>query len=246
MEFIIDHIDYVVTRKHNNNAHYKIPEKKSFRLVYVISGMAHFKFQHKEYTVKSENILFLQPYEEYELRSESDEPWSFTVISFSLSKNDTNLENILLKVPVHGIKEAFKNADAAWKSRCPGYNIYIQSLVYSIIFEIISAKAVNEYQSSFVNDVIQYMNSNYMSKLTLDTLAKVSGYSTSYFKKRFSELTGISPMKYLNKIRLERAKDMLKAGLFSVGEISEACGFDNIYYFSNTFKKYFGVSPKNY
>lgn len=246
MEFIVDRIDYVVTRKHKCNAHYKIPGKESFRLVYVISGVANFKFKHKEYTVRPENILFLKPHEEYELRSESENPWSFTVISFSLSKNDTKLENILLKVPVHGIREAFLNAEAAWKSRCPGYNIYVQGLVYSIVFEIISVKAENEYKSSFVNDVIQYMNLNYMSKLTLDSLAKISGYSTSYFKKRFSEVTGISPIRYLNKIRLERAKDMLKAGLFSVGEISEACGFDNIYYFSNTFKKNFGVSPKNY
>ncbi|MGN0178499.1 MAG: AraC family transcriptional regulator [Monoglobaceae bacterium] len=246
MEFIIDHIDYVVTKTHNNHAHYKIPEKDSFRLVYVISGIANFKFKHKEYTVESGNVLFLQPHEAYELRSESDDPWSFTVISFSLSKNDTNLENILLKVPVRGIRESFSNAEAAWQSHCPGYNIYIQSLIYSIVFEIISTRAAKEYQLGFVNDVIQYINRNYMSKLTLDMLAEKSGYSTSYFKKKFTESTGISPMKYLNNIRLERAKDMLKAGLFSVGEVSEACGFDNIYYFSNTFKKHFGVSPKNY
>ena len=83
-------------------------------------------------------------------------------------------------------------------------------------------------------------------KLTQEELAHISGYSVPHFKKLFRDETGTSPIRYLNDFRIGRAKDLLASGLFSVQEVATACGFENVYYFSNVFKKQTGISPKHY
>ena len=62
------------------------------------------------------------------------------------------------------------------------------------------------------------------------------------FKKEFS----LSPVRYVTKVRIDRAKELLVSGRHTVTEISELCGFENVYYFSSVFKKAVGVSPSEY
>ena len=54
------------------------------------------------------------------------------------------------------------------------------------------------------------------------------------------------PVKYVTMLKLDKAKELLITGHYTISEIVEICGFENIYYFSTVFKKHFGVSPKNY
>ncbi len=62
------------------------------------------------------------------------------------------------------------------------------------------------------------------------------------FKKEFS----LSPVRYVTKVRIDRAKELLVAGRHTVTEISALCGFENVYYFSSVFKKTEGVSPSEH
>ncbi len=56
----------------------------------------------------------------------------------------------------------------------------------------------------------------------------------------------MSPVKYITQLRVEKAKELLITNRYKVSEIAEMCGFENVYYFSNVFKKQVGVSPKTY
>ncbi len=86
----------------------------------------------------------------------------------------------------------------------------------------------------------------FRSELTNDWLASRIRSSTVSFRKRFTAATGGSPMRYVREKRMEYAKQLLQDGHISVGEISERCGYANIYYFSNAFKKRVGMSPSAY
>ena len=72
------------------------------------------------------------------------------------------------------------------------------------------------------------------------------GFSPSYLRALFAERVGESPMHYLNRIRIEHAKEMLSSRVFTLGEIASACGFQNEYYFNSVFKKITGVPPGKY
>ena len=83
-------------------------------------------------------------------------------------------------------------------------------------------------------------------KFNFKEMQKITGLSYSYFKKLFIEKYGMPPVKYVNKLKINRACELLISNRFTVSEISEMCGFENTYYFSTVFKNYMGVSPKQF
>ena len=70
--------------------------------------------------------------------------------------------------------------------------------------------------------------------------------SVSGLSLRFKQILGTSPMRYLNKMRLEKAETLLCRSELSIAEIAEECGFDNAYYFCNVFKKYNKLPPSKF
>lgn len=77
---------------------------------------------------------------------------------------------------------------------------------------------------------------------------KKTGYSINYFRKIFKEHIGITPLDYLEKIRIEYAKEQIwtYGDILTMKEIAESCGFADPYYFSRVFRKCEGMSPRMY
>lgn len=94
-----------------------------------------------------------------------------------------------------------------------------------------------------VNSLMNYMNENYMRPISLETISKKIYLSPAYISKVFKDETGETPINYLIKIRLSKAREMLIAGGRSVKSIAIAVGYDDAYYFSKLFKKYHGIAP---
>ena len=69
------------------------------------------------------------------------------------------------------------------------------------------------------------------------------GISESHFRRVFKIETGIKPMEYLNKYRIEVAKRLLQSGDYRIQDVYEMVGFTTSQYFSTVFKKYTGISP---
>lgn len=102
-------------------------------------------------------------------------------------------------------------------------------------------------RSYAVKKIVNYLNENYEQKISLDQIAHNMYLSPVYISKIFKEETGESPINYLIKIRLEKARDILEnleGG--SIKNIANAVGYDDVYHFSKLFKKYYGISPQNY
>lgn len=98
-----------------------------------------------------------------------------------------------------------------------------------------------------VNEIRTYLNKHYNEKISLDLIAKNMYLSSAYISKIFKEETGEAPINYLIKLRLEKAKEQLESSNEkSVKTISTSVGYEDVYYFSKLFKKYYGMSPLNY
>lgn len=102
-------------------------------------------------------------------------------------------------------------------------------------------------RSYAVRRILDYLNEHYNSRISLDQIARNMYLSTVYISKIFKEETGESPINYLIKIRLEKARELLEGEHSgSIRAVAEAVGYDDVYHFSKLFKKYYGVSPMNY
>ncbi len=103
------------------------------------------------------------------------------------------------------------------------------------------------HKSYVVSEIRQYLSDHYAEKISLDQIAKNMYLSSAYISKIFKEETGEAPINYLIKLRLEQARIQLENNeRVSIKAISTSVGYDDVYYFSKLFKKYFGVSPLNY
>jgi two-component system response regulator YesN len=94
--------------------------------------------------------------------------------------------------------------------------------------------------------IISYVKNNYNEDLRLETLGRLFNYNCAYLGKRFKEYTGKSFHSYLDMLRIDAAKELLRSTGMKVYEISQAVGYANTDYFYSKFKKYAGESPLVY
>lgn len=132
---------------------------------------------------------------------------------------------------------------------------HLMQILLLIIRDIIVLKDTSQkgcnfesYNKSYaVKKIINYLNENYENKISLDQIAHNMYLSPVYISKIFKEETGESPINYLIKIRLEKAKDiLLNSDSGSIKSIANSVGYEDVYHFSKLFKKYYGISPLYY
>ena len=97
-----------------------------------------------------------------------------------------------------------------------------------------------------IREIIDYISDNYDQHLTIETMADYCGYSPTHFMNFFKKHLGISCMEYLIQFRLKKASDLLLHSNYSILEISQRVGFNNLSNFNRQFKKHFQATPSHY
>jgi len=101
-------------------------------------------------------------------------------------------------------------------------------------------------RSLAIQAALQYIEDNYMNKLTLDKVANYVYLNSSYLSQLFKKEMNMSFSDYVEQIRLKHAKILLKETDYSMNQIAEAVGFSSQNYFTRIFKKSTGLTPIKY
>jgi two-component system response regulator YesN len=124
---------------------------------------------------------------------------------------------------------------------CEGVEKFLDSISSFII-----DKRGNK-KRSIIEKSLDFINSNYHEyELSINEVSEYISMNTSYYSRLFKQEMGITFTEYINKLRVEKAKILLKNSTFRVSEISYKIGFKDPFYFSTIFKKYTGVNPTEY
>ena len=91
--------------------------------------------------------------------------------------------------------------------------------------------------------VLRYIHQNFRNPLTLDIISSETGFSKYYLSHLFKDVVGCSPIHYLNRLRCHKARDLLVFEHCTVSEAAQMCGFENVSYFSQTYKKHLNTLP---
>ena len=121
--------------------------------------------------------------------------------------------------------------------------------LYELFSSLSSEILEKEYStSSFLrlNPAKEYIEQNYKSSFSLDVLANLVNMSTTNFRREWLKLYGESAFRYRDRIRLSYAKEYLMSGYYTITEIAEKCGFNDVNYFIRFFKDKTGMSPGKY
>ncbi len=186
-----------------------------------------------------------------------DEPWSVRWVSFNGADAHSILDRMGLTssrvmtlsnfaIPLHNMQEAYSILSTNDPLR--GYEG--SAIVYRLLLDLVRyAAAPNELRSrqqryDQLVPVLEYIEQNSTSQLTLPELASCIGVSSQYLCTLFQQAMNMRPFEYITKVRLRAAKELLlSAPDRPVQDIAEACGYDNPSYFIKLFRQHEGVTP---
>ncbi len=139
-----------------------------------------------------------------------------------------------------------------WKERRVGWRPAVRLSLAQLFIELMRhfPAPVNEARPSRTNrgimQALNYINSNYTHKLTLEQAAREALMNKNYFCTVFKQQMGCTYYRYVNTLRLHHACALLKSTERTVKEIALGCGFSDISTFNKAFRKAYGISPGEY
>ena len=242
-EFILDRIhrcDYPSGRAH-------------YGLVYVLNGKAEYRFfTGDRFTVTDGDVLFLSPNCAYSIVTEKE--FKHYTVNFDLHEDSSNLNALeqpycLLKgKKSEQIERILKELVGVWSPQKTGYEMrsvgYLYELLSQFYFEY--TKEQNSVLYQRLLPAKEYIEQHFKEPITLEQLAYMSNMSVTNFRREWKKHYPESPIRYRDNIRLYYAKEYLNSGYYSVSEIAEKCGFDDVSYFVRFFKKQTGTPPGAY
>lgn len=121
----------------------------------------------------------------------------------------------------------------------------LTQLMVNCIRTVLSSKLSSHQREDYFFLIQNYIDENYHENLNLDHLAQQFSINKYYLQKQFKKKLGFSPNEYLTRVRLEKAKNLLRTTDDTIIQIAQEVGY-TASYFDNVFKKYEGVAPHIY
>lgn len=224
-------------------------DRACFSFLIKTEGKSVFKHKNKEYIADNSNILFIPKGVTYNWKCA--EKGELLMIDFDVQTSEEFLsfEVFNVKNQMEYIK-LFNRMEIDWTFKKDMYNLKCLISLYEFIVKL--SKLYNNLyiptaKKKIIMPSIKYLENNFHNpKISNDSLAALSNISVVYFRKLFTEIFGISPMKYVQNIRISKAKDLLRGEFVSISEIANDVGFSSIYHFSKVFKQETGYSPTEF
>jgi len=147
---------------------------------------------------------------------------------------------------IPAIYREFKEAKMGYRLICKGEVLrLVAHLARNYVEEVLSDKEQSKRlkQLERFNTVRQYIRLHYTEPICNRELAELIHLSEDRFNHLFKECMGVSPLQYVNEIRLQKAMQLLKVGEYSTSEVAEMVGFTDYNHFGRLFRKSFGFTP---
>ncbi|MFV0342463.1 MAG: AraC family transcriptional regulator [Anaerocolumna sp.] len=226
-------------------------------LHYILKGTGTFHCNQKSFEVKEDSLVIINSNEIHKGISGTNDFHSLVFIfeMGSFSKEIANC-NVIFQSFIHGdtkIKEILMNIYEEELEKKGGYRLAIKGKLYELIIylfrnyvkESLTLRENNARIGNLgrLNTVLTYIQNNYSRQITNKELSDLIHLSEYRFSHLFKESMGISPLNYINEIRLKKAFYLLEKQEYSISEVAEAVGFSDYNNFGRLFRKYYGFSP---
>ncbi|MCQ6561141.1 AraC family transcriptional regulator [Paenibacillus mendelii] len=126
----------------------------------------------------------------------------------------------------------------------------LQSHLYAMVSAMVSTiqnpKEPEEDLLEYVEQTRRYMQEQYHNPMDMEEIAALSGASASRFYQAFRSYTGLSPHKFMTKVRLDASLSVLAGSPPPIIEVAHSIGYADEYYFSRLFKKHMGMTPTEF
>jgi len=234
------------------NFYFRGEQHKPYELVYVKRGTMHNIVRGQDIVLNPQSFMIIDSNDWH--TQYSDLAVSFLTVSFwALDSSMSYIVNQAFPMTPQ-VSEYFERM--LLQHQQDAYcDDYIEALLKLLLIDLLQKKkeetaskrvTANHFENQIVDQAIRIISESSAKKLTLEELAAQVHISVPYLYKLFQVHLGISPGKYIAKIRVEECKVLLRDGQLPMGQIAERMGFSSLQHFSRQFKSICGISPTQY
>ena len=237
-----------------------------YELYYLRKGERVYFINGELYTVKSGDIMIINPHDVHRTTSSSVPEFERILINFTQDfifkhviskdlpllpfKHGSRLIRFPVKVQANMEQLMFEMIKEC-EEKQQGHTFYIKSLLTKLLIQIYrqSFQAPPKSESPMhdrISKIATYLNQHYQEKLTLTEVANKFYISPSYLSRTFSKITGFHFGEYLQAIRMRETRRQLIESDENILSIAEKVGYHSIAHFNKTFKEMTGISPTQF
>jgi len=176
-----------------------------------------------------------------------DEPDYFIDIFFLTDKPFFKEPFVLNGIKSNRLNSLFNKAFSCFVRKDAGYKFECISILYKIFAEMQKTKYIPDGQFKAIKPAIDYIEAHFLEgKIAAEDISQNCDFSYEYIRKLFVKKFGVSPIKYAINLKINYACELMQSGIYTVSQIAEICGYNDIYFFSRQFKEYMGISPTDF
>ena len=165
-------------------------------------------------------------------------------------------EAVVTNLPLHGdpcLQDRFDLLFDTLQKQPPFFELTVQGLLLEIFGQLYGKGVLTAdksrrigHRSEVIISLVEWIDAHYAENITLEGLAEIAGMNEKYLCRIFKEFTGTTPIRYVNRLRIEIACTEMAVRQRRVTEAALESGFNDLSYFSRTFRQYRGCSPTEY
>ncbi len=228
--------------------------RNDFYLLYLINGYMDVSASNHTFVASAGDAVIFAPHIGYKYVFGGTDHIEYLWVHFTGSYAQKFLDECgFSPLPYHKnigstlkISERFEKIFEIFEEKGPLQRHELAAALERLLLSIAKAASDNSDIPRALEKSIRYIHSSYNKKISVPELAAIENLSNSRYIALFHQQMGASPMAYIIALRMDAATDLLRNTDLSVKQIGILVGYHDPHFFSKLFKKYMGISPKEY
>lgn len=249
---------YMTSAAFGNDWEYMLHSHSFAEVFFVTSGEGYFCTSDAQVPIRENTLVLVNPNIPHTERSVGPSPLTYMIMGIDnlyfqfLDDKDAHFHTYDLRGHSHSVIPIMNLLLEEVQDKQPSANQICHHYlsVFFLKIQRITGGMLKLYTASHFPPecaaVKDYIKLHFADNITLDILAEFCGLNKYYLTRIFSKTYGIAPINYLLERRILHSEELLKTTKYSISQISGIVGFSSANYFSQSFKRYTGMTPLSY
>lgn len=232
-----------------------------YELTYVDRGTLITEIDGNTFELKERELIIYGPNQFHNQKIREGTSCSYVTVLFELEPDVSQFSFLLNKIfpyskKIHTLMKTFVNESSSFTPYmdslllCLFQEVIIRLLQSEYITESVDKKPVTDarqhYHDELLEQILTYIDEVIYEPITVGEVCQKFSMSRSSLQILFNENLNQTPKKYINELKLEKSRQMISEGIYTISEIALMLGFNSIHYFSRAFTQKYNMAPTEY
>ena len=232
-----------------------------YELTYVDRGILTTEIDGRTYELKERELIIYGPGQFHKQFIQDGKSCSYVTVLFELDSSGNHFDFLLDKVfpytkKIHSLMKNFVNESS---TLVPYMDSLMLCLFQEVIIRLLQSEFIKEehdkkpltdarqhYHDEQLEKILKYIDDTLYEPITVGEICQKFSMSRSSLQILFNENLNQTPKKYINELKLEKSRQMIGEGCYTISEIALMLGFNSIHYFSRAFTQKYNMAPTEY